>query len=226
MDKIQMNVEQAKRELDPRVTISVETARGCGFRKQHGLYMMGGGEGLACGALPIPLHICPTCNQGIKPARGFTWVDLKKLMGNMAVCSADSITHRQCPLGMFMDEGQMDKVGLMWVGSKYYSPKSFLNEARDMGVSKRIPFVPNDFIVGESWLALAHREAIMTPMDDWVGSDPEFTPGVFMLFQPDRIEYIVSGEETEEEIDRIIERGLTPVYVVKAEEKDLQVELI
>src|SRR5207302_7622776 len=57
--------------------VAVEAKRGCGYRKIGGLYFVGGGRGVACDRLPIPLDICPTCGHGIKQTRGFTWVDRK-----------------------------------------------------------------------------------------------------------------------------------------------------
>jgi len=39
---------------------------------------------------------------------------------------------------------------MMWVGGKFYSRESFITEAKKMGVSKKIPFVPKDITIGES----------------------------------------------------------------------------
>jgi hypothetical protein len=52
----------------------VESKRGCGYRKPGGLYLVSGGFAKTCYKLPIGLTVCPCCNQGIKPARGFTWI--------------------------------------------------------------------------------------------------------------------------------------------------------
>ena len=55
----------------------------------------------------------------------------------------------------------MGRVGLIWVGEKFYpTPQDFCAEAEKMGISRRIPAVPNDFVLGETWVWLAHRKAI------------------------------------------------------------------
>lgn len=58
-----------------------EPRRGCGYRKEGGLYLVGGGLSAPCGRLPIPLTVCPVCNGGIHPARGWTWVSPRALFG-------------------------------------------------------------------------------------------------------------------------------------------------
>lgn len=202
--------------MDKRITVRVESVRGCGYRKEGGIYMVGKAPSFSCGALPIPVHTCPTCGCGIKPARGFTWVNIRLLAGALPVCTAEPSQHSLCPLGLIMDGGQLDRCGLLWVGSKFYkNPEDILREAQEdnRGFSRRIPAVPNDFIVGKHWIALGHREAIVSPFK-W-GEEPEYTPGIFSIFKPTAIEYICTGEESEEEIDRLLERGLTPIAVRK-----------
>ena len=61
-------------------TITNEPRRGCGFRKEGGLYLMGGTSLQSCGKLPIPLEICPVCGQGIKPSRSWTWINGAELI--------------------------------------------------------------------------------------------------------------------------------------------------
>jgi hypothetical protein len=58
----------------------VEKKRGCGYREPGGLYLRTDGIGRVCGALPIELTVCPTCSQGIKPARGWTWINIAALV--------------------------------------------------------------------------------------------------------------------------------------------------
>ena len=43
-------------------------------------------------------------------------------------------------------------------------------------------------------------------------------PGIFQAFRPTAIEYVVTGKETEEEIEKLIERGITPVEIVRGPE--------
>ena len=66
--------------------MAVEAKRGCGYRKVGGLYLVSDGLGIPCDRLPITLEVCPCCGAGIKPARGWTWVDVPTLVkGNHMV---------------------------------------------------------------------------------------------------------------------------------------------
>jgi hypothetical protein len=42
---------------------------------------------------------------------------------------------------------------------------------------------------------------------------PDYTAGVFASFVPTHLEYVVKGDETEEELEDMIKRGITPVKV-------------
>jgi hypothetical protein len=108
----------------------------------------------------------------------------------------------------------------LWVGEKYYSADSFRLEARQRGISKRIKTVPNGFKVGETWILLAHINAIKknSPVvvdGKEIGSAPHLFPGIFHAFKPSRIEYIVTGLESEAELDNLEKRGLTLINVIR-----------
>lgn len=189
----------------PRISIKVEQRRGCGYRKKGGIYFVSDGIGSPCDKLPIELTVCPTCSCGIKQARGFTWIT-SALFENKS-CSGDC---ERCPLNL-----KDLRLGLMWVGTKYYpTPADFSKEASAMGVSKRISQVPKDFVVGETWIALAHPKAIVSYDEK---NEPVFTPGIFRAFRPARIEYVVKETETKEELEALEKRGLTLVKVVPSE---------
>jgi len=188
-----------------------ERRRGCGFRKPGGLYLISSGEGVPCCKLPIPLEICPVCQSGIKPARGFTWVDLKPFLKPEA---CENHPEGLCPLSIER-VAQLGMLGLIWVGEKFYpSPTELIKEAETMGISRRIPHLPKRFKVGETWVALAHRRCIPTkPLFDG-RTDREHIPGIFRLFRPERVEYVTKGDETEEFLERLVKRGITPVHVI------------
>ena len=202
-----------------------EKQRGCGYRKPGGMYFVSDGPGKECGRLPIALTVCPCCNAGIKPHRGFQWVLGSLFMGTTCPTSPAC---GGCPLNFLKPDMRL---GLMWVGEKFYpTPADFMKEGAAMGVSKRIPQIPKDFKVGESWIMLAHRKAIGPLTLDTLADDPEggkvlqYQAGVFQAFKPSRIEYVVKGTETEEELDRLEKRGLTLVKVTPdttGEQKDL-----
>jgi hypothetical protein len=191
----------------------VEKARGCGYRKGGGIYLVAGGIGSECCKLPFELSVCPCCSAGIKQTRGFTWVssDLFGLKPCFEPKEADT-----CPMNI-----QHEKVGLLWVGEKFYpTADHFTKEANAMGVSKRIAQVPHDFEVGKTWIYLAHPKAMSK-----VGPEGlEFGPGVFRAFKPERIEYVVTGKETEEELERMAKRGFTLVKVIRDIDQQMQID--
>jgi hypothetical protein len=193
-----------------------ESKRGCGFRKKGGKYFVSDGISRPCGKLPIPLTVCPCCNQGIKQSRGFTWITGALLQTSNCPTAkqlnANNPCHT-CPLNYIEPN---EKFGLMWVGEKYYpSTSDFTKEAAAMGVSKRISQVPKDFIIGETWICLGHPEAVVKASDT---GELETQPGIFHAFQPSRIEYIVTGKESEEELDAMEKRGFTLIDVIPEEE--------
>lgn len=195
------------------IEVKHERKRGCGFRKPGGLYLISSGDGMPCCKLPIPLEVCPVCHSGIKPARGFTWVDLLPFVQNRA---CENQAEGVCPLSLERIK-EIGKVGLIWVGEKFYpTPESLVKEAEDLGLSRRIPHLPKGFKVGETWVALAHRNCIPTnPLFDG-RKDREFVPGIFRMFKPERVEYVVKDDETEtpEFFERLAKKGITPVRVV------------
>src|SRR4029453_596753 len=137
------------------IRISDEGKRGCGYRKGGGIYLVTDGHGRYCGALPIPLSVCPTCHAGFKPARGWTWVNLAALAAVRGCSKVENCG--DCPIA----DAVIQEVGLLWVGEKFYpTPHSFAAEAQEMGISRRISALPRRFKLGETWVALAHRKAI------------------------------------------------------------------
>lgn len=201
----------------------VDSKRGCGWRKPGGIYLRCDGISRACGKLPVPLGICPCCHAGIKPARGWTWIDIRPFtepvkcaLEGEAACASCVLSHPPA------------QVGLLWIGEKYYpKPSDWIEEAHKLGVSRRISAVPKDFEVGTTWVFAAHRKAIpgfdeskctchcpdgkgqhLAGCEGYIA-----TPGIFHVFRPDRIEYVTTGKESEEELAALAKRGLTLVKV-------------
>ncbi len=190
--------------------------RGCGFRKPGGTYLIGGTTSSACCKLPFALTACPCCNQGIKFQRGLQWIN-SSMFGE---CRA----HVSLPCVI---QNQNTKMGLMWVGAKYYEkPQQFINEAAALGVSKRIGKLPADVEVNKTWIALAHPKAISDyrvaqpiGFETYCEREYFFTPGIFMLFKVTAIQYVVTGNETEEEITKLLDRGIELIEVKKVGEQ-------
>lgn len=188
---------------------SAEGPRGCGYRQGGGLYLVAGKLSEPCPKLPIELEVCPTCGEGIKPARGWSWIRPDPLLDPGPHGSKRH--EAACPLGTAIDWSEGRRAGLVWIGEKFYpTPGEFMREAAKMGVSRRITVVPRDFVIGETWIALAHRKAVFYPERE---EGEEYGPGVFTFFLPEAIEYIVKGDESEDELDRLEERGFRLVKV-------------
>ncbi len=145
--------------------ISVESARGCGFRSDGGMYLVSepGAVMKKCGKLPFPLGRCPTCAGGIKQSRGWTWINPAELFGKAIACIL-GVAKGPCNFCEMAGEAP-DRGGLLWVGERYYSPESFVEEMTTLGVSKRIAALPRDFVPGETWVYFAHPRGSRRPCD-------------------------------------------------------------
>lgn len=198
-----------------------EGKRGCGYRKPGGLYLRTDGHGRYCGALPVYLNICPTCHQGIKPARGWTWINLAALVDVNGCNRVDSLNGASecgdCPIA----DAKIQEVGLIWIGEKFYpTPEDFNRESHEMGLSRRITAIPRNFKLGETWVALAHRKAVpFTPAD---GGAQQYHAAIFHVFLPSRIEYVVKADDADEKLEALEKRGITLVKVVNPVEQQLQ----
>lgn len=207
--------------------MAVEARRGCGYRKVGGLYLVSGGQGIACCKLPIPLHVCPTCNGGIKQTRGWQWIDPRPWL--KAECTAETTIGAFCP-GRFPEE-LGEKVGLIWIGSGFYETAAdFAKESAELGISRRIQKVPRGFKVGEHWVFLAHPKTIFKGWvqdpdkpDDPMAKIAQWEPAIFHVFKPTRIEIIVTTSQSQdaEFMADLEKRGLTPV-IVPDDDKDHQ----
>ena len=189
--------------------MAIEAQRGCGFRKEGGLYLMGGRLAAPCCWLPHELNVCPTCGGGIKQARGWTWITPSAIFAGKE-CTTHHPDRLYCPLPSL--EGRH---GLIWVGERFYpTPADFTAEGASLGVSRRINSVPHGFVLGETWVLFAHPKAIKvndgTPFD----INQHYLPAIFSVFQPTSIEIIVKESElTDEKRAELEKRGLTPVAV-------------
>lgn len=211
------------------IRTSMESARGCGYRAGGGLYLVSGGIPRSCGKLPIPLTVCPTCSTGIKPARGWTWVQADAII-DPVVCDSQGDYCSVCPLSR-----PLGRAGLLWIGEKFYpTPLEWMEESLKMGVSRRISHVPKELELGKTWVLVAHRKAIKTGCPHCEGSwqftneagdktgecgycekGYDYTPAIFHAFLPTAIEYIVKGDETDEELTKLEKRGLSLVKVIR-----------
>lgn len=218
------------------IQVRHDKRRGCGWRQPGGTYLISAGVARACGLLPIPLDRCPTCSGGIKPSRGWTWIDFEALVVHGGHdCKAEASFCVGCPFnGTQMGTQQ----GLLWIGGQFYKrTEDWTSEAMAQGVSRRISQVPLEFEIGKTWVLVAHREAItkvcpnadthmsqsleeIKACEKCKGAGVIQQAAIFHAFQPTAIEYVVTGSETEEQLERLVKRGITPVTVEREPETD------
>ena len=183
-----------------------EGKRGCGYRKLGGLYIVADGSGMECCKMPILLHVCPTCNQGVKQSRGWQWIDPRPWIG--AYGCKDASAAGFCPLSNPTLLGE--RVGLIWIGTQFYpTPMHFSVEAEKMGISRRIKAIPKGFEIGKTWVFFAH------PHIKRDRESGEWTGGVFRVARPHRIEQIVTDLDAQDEakMATLRDKGITPFVV-------------
>ena len=194
---------------------SHEGKRGCGYRKGGGYYLIGGSEFTTCGKLPYPVGVCQHCGEGMKFFRGFRFFNPQKFIDDKPCIEnyLDPVSNNKC-VACPMSRGIPERAGIMWVGNKFYSPDTFLNEALKMGISKRLPTIPRELLknIGNVRVYLVHPKACQ---------DAEGKPkaGFFTSFVPKKIEYVVKGNESEGQLSLIEKRGIELVKVVPIEEQ-------
>jgi hypothetical protein len=186
---------------------------------------MGSGGGRACDRLPIPLTVCPTCGAGFKHTRGWTWLDLDRIVDGVHENCTDDFP---CPV--CMDTGSMTRCGLLWIGAQFYpTVEGFMAEARKLGISRRLSAIPRDLKIGETWVLLAHPLAMLCESCNGTGwrsrgalpsvKCADCTQGrraaIFHVFRPHSIEKLVTETQASdtEAMDALKARGITPVIV-------------
>jgi len=210
--------------------MAIEAERGCGFRKVGGLYLCGSGHGMDCDRLPYELKICPVCGSGVKFSRGFQWLDwnryagshhLEETISTIVICHCSVV----CPV-CYPEINQ--PYGLLWVGESFYTPKLFIQEAMQMGVSRRIAAIPKNLKLGVTWVLFAHKHVVEKLVVESVqeawdevrqGKTPELgesikVPGVFYAFRPQSVELLIwKSEATPEHLAELTKKNITPIII-------------
>ena len=103
-----------------------------------------------------------------------------------------------------------ESAGILWVKERAYPFASdFAREAYALSVSIRTPTWPNDFVLGQTWVFLAHTKSVCKQQPDL--GFPVYLPGVFYAFLPTSAEYVVKGGESRAMLEKFRARGITPV---------------
>ena len=205
--------------------MSVEAIRGCGYRKVNGLYLCGEGAGMECDRLPYELAVCPTCGAGVKFSRGFTWIDWMAYAGYHSehihegpkcTCALKTTYKELCPICNPGEHYQPS--GLLWVGESFYTPEAFIQEAIQMGVSRRIAAIPKNLKLGETWVLFAAKKAFegvsITGKKNTDFFEENRRPGVFYAFRPQRLELLIwKSEFTHDKAVELEKKHITPILI-------------
>ena len=214
--------------------MSCESHRECGYRKVGGLYLVSDPGSIAqCDRLPLPIVPCSTCGEQPRFHRSISQIDPQTLWGDHVIVGIAPVVPGQNggsrPEGLpdSTDFFQLcpesdaicsptDRGWLMWVGSEY-TRESFRTEAKSQGVSKRIPAIPNDLVLGEDWVYLAKKRLIPNAGQMWLPGEAREQsgcgPAIFQTCRAERVEKIVTYLAPEATVDELRGQGVTPVVV-------------
>lgn len=183
-----------------------DSRRLIGERVPGCLYLVGSPHQHNCKFLPAALTHCSHCGQGIVPNVRWTWIQPRDLF---ATATCDGLSCDACAF----KEALPESAGLLWVRERaYFSTYDFSREADNLGVSVRIQNIPQDFVVGETWVFLAHTKGVCYPGEPMEA--PTYGPGAFYSFMPEVVEYVVKGSESVAVLNRLEARGVVLVKVI------------
>ena len=192
--------------------MAIEPKRGCGYRRVGGLYLCGSGISISCDRLPYELHYCPTCGSGLQFSRNFQWLDWLKFAGEHSKDICVDKMKQIMPCYVCQPQEYSQPYGILWVGEAFYTPQSFIKEALELGVSKRIPFIPKELKLGETIVLFAHKKGVTKQTGE--DNEPEYFPAVFYAFKPQRIEMpIYEKDLTGEKREELEKRGVIPIPI-------------
>ena len=200
------------------VSVMVRAERGCGFRNTRGYYLCGGGMEVHRHRLPLPSPVCEACKRPlIVPIRGIQRIEPNKVW---TLCpewqDLSYLCHQMnCPIC-----NPPEKAYVVWVGESFYeTPNSFVDESRRMGISRKIPFVPDGLEVGD-WVFLGYRKLI--PTGNYNKDHEEILdPGIFHAFRVSTIEKLLTDAQQQDQyyVKTLLDRGITPVVEVDSEDE-------
>ena len=236
--------------------MAAEEKRGCGYRKVGGIYLVGGFRGVPCDRIPFPLKSCPSCGSGIHFTRALTEINPLKLFGlhddlgpikdhfdqypGLQALVEATGGFKQCKdpeRPCFLCDPKEDPGYIMFVGEKFYpTPDHFMEEARRLGISKRLPNdnLPKNLVLGQTVIYLAHSKACVVREKDEGqngklalfpeesdqqklvrAEEVKYQLGIFTAFVPRAVEKIFWQSDldrmSDEEREKWTKRGITPV---------------
>lgn len=187
-------------------------ARKCGNYQAGKLYLEGGGIAYQCDRLPLSFEKCSCCGQVINFSQGIQGpIDYQKLFPyeeHHKWCNdrKNGIDYLCNP---HLDHFKELIFFMMYVGSDY-TCEEFVEEAQKMGVSKTIPFLPKDFVMGKSVVLLAKKNMVPVERGKMPSGRPLMTDAIFYAFVPKRlVKYVLEDEYSDEMKEDYKKQGIT-----------------
>lgn len=228
----------------------VETERGCGWRKIGGSYLVCDGFDMPCDALPIELSPCPCCSFEVHQARSMQPIHAGYLASLLKdhkcqegfICGVCSFATEYYKIKAMSPKEREEKglvlpekFYLMFVSKEFYTPESFVAEARKQGISKRIAAnsLPKGFRVGKDFVFLAHSEvkyavfgnepSVVVAPDGELCDGPRpveflYKTAIFYAFMPQRLELVLWKGTDPQMIADYEEAGYHVVLIERTEE--------
>ncbi len=169
-----------------------------------------------CHRLPLPIPVCKACQRPlVNPIRGIQCIEPDNIWTRCPEWQDLAYPcHRiECPSCL-----PPEKAYVVWVGESFYeTPEQFLEEARRMGISRKIHAVPEDLEIGD-WIFLGYRKII--PTGEYAKDKSEIlAPGIFHAFQVNTIEKLLTESQQKDQyyVKTLLDRGITPVVEVDSE---------
>lgn len=224
-----------------------EFSRGCGWRQAGGVYLVCDGVSYACDGLPVEMVPCHCCEYEVQQARSMQPIPSGYMAYLMRGHKCDEEKDFHCPVCFYAEtylkmkeiaaalpldsedrkkyEAGIPKVFyLMFVSKEFYTVESFLEEARLLGVSKRVApnSLPKGFKVGVDWVLLAHGTVPFPAIDksgQVLKDESRYATGIFYAFRPSRLELVLyKGDVSDQQIADYEEAGYTVVLLEKTSE--------
>jgi len=189
--------------------MAIEPMRDTGYRRVGGLYLTSTILVYQCDRLPIPTATCPVCGHGIKFSRGLAKFDPVGMFGKHGPCTCLP----DCPI-CYPKSRTSFTTG---IGSRdYETRKSFIDEALELGISKKIFNIPKELKMGQTGIYVVYRVAAQQVNMHLPepGHSHEATYAIIAYFVPERLDYLVwESKALPGLVNSLKARGITVVPI-------------
>lgn len=213
----------------------IASQRGCGFKQIGNSYLESNGFTMHCDRLNLNLDECNVCGRRFVHFRGIAKIDFEQLYGehiipdyvdrpnnpdkNTCMCNQKCYI---CYPQKFDDYNYY----LMYVGKKFYTQGSFIQEAKAMGVSKAIAYLPKGFRLGKSIILLAMDKIGTTVVGDSLTKEIK-CDAIFYGYIPTKFTHVISEAQwKDEDFMNELENKFRTLFGDYYDETDITIQVI